>query len=471
MKIVFYTIILVFFFFLSNSQACLKTNQISLNTGVDPITNSVLPLGTNDPRWIIDNANNIPGAVNNSPAVLCYPNGGAASNPNSAWIGFATTSSYVTNNPTVGYYLITFRMPFRTCDNDSLFFNFNIANDNYISDMRIDGVATGFSQPVSLATSNWTGFTIFNYNGFYLSGNHFIEIDVQNYNVANAVNPHMLNVYGNINSLSNSIVSYSSPANCICNPINIDSIIANFSTSITNKCDSTIIQFIDLSTAVNSTVVSWLWDFGDGNTSVLQNPVHDYLNAGTYNVSLIVTSSTNKTDTFTMTIHVSANQTLNVQANAFPKSICIGDSTTLTASGANTYTWSGGVINGLPFSPTTTTTYTVTGVDANGCSNTSSVTVYVNDDGKPIFIPSAFSPNGDGANDCFRVKTTANFKSYYLAIYNRWGELVFESDDPTLCWDGYHKSEKALIGTYYYFLKAETNCGKVFKKGDITLIR
>ena len=149
MKTPFYVVILLLLSYLGKSQTCLTTNQISLNTGINPSTNTVLGLGSNDPRWLIDNANNIPGATNNTPAIVCTPSGGSASNPNSTWIGFATTSSYVTNNPTIGYYLITYRMPFRTCADDSLFFNFNIANDNYFSDIRIDGVSTGISQPVS----------------------------------------------------------------------------------------------------------------------------------------------------------------------------------------------------------------------------------------------------------------------------------------------------------------------------------
>ncbi len=76
--------------------------------------------------------------------------------------------------------------------------------------------------------------------------------------------------------------------------------------------------------------------------------------------------------------NITIHQAPSVIANANPASLCIGDSTVLFGSGANTYSWSGGVTNNVYFTPTTTTIYTVTGTDAFGCSNTSSVNVIVN---------------------------------------------------------------------------------------------
>lgn len=624
MRKYFLTIILCLISHLIFCQVCNLTNQININTGFDPISNLPLAVGINDPRWVIDNANNIPGAVNNTPAIACVPSGGSATNPNSRWIGFATLSQYITNNPTVGFYLMTYRFPFRTCLNDSLFFDFNIANDNYCSELRIDGIPIGFSQPVGLPPANWSSFTNYPFSGFYLAGNHTIEIDIQNYNVNNAMNPHMLNIFGTLTSTNNSIVAFVNSPNCICNLVNNDTINAIFSFTYPNICDSTIIQFTDLSTAINSNIISWNWDFGDGNTSNLQNPIHDYLNAGTYNVSLVVTNNFFKLDTFTIVVSAYNNIT-NITANASSSAVCPGGQTTLTGSGGISYNWSGGISNGVAFIPSATSTYTVIGTDANGCTNTSAVTVtvhqtnpititptdptlclgdsvqltasgannyiwsnipglniysgstvwafpnvnttftvtgtdangctstasvtisittgidvqitknrdaecninivqlqatgaqnyswtpanllsnpnaaltnatvmqtttfyltgntgscvdmdsiivyYYNNDETGIIIPNAFSPNGDGINDCLKVIQNANFKEYYFTIYNRWGERVFETDDPLACWNGEHKNKPAQMETYGYFLKAETICGKIFKKGDITLVR
>ena len=79
----------------------------------------------------------------------------------------------------------------------------------------------------------------------------------------------------------------------------------------------------------------------------------------------------------TTTISVTINPTPTVTAHATKTNICSGSSVTLTGSGALSYTWTGGATNGTPFSPTTSQTYTVTGSNANNCTNTASVTVNV----------------------------------------------------------------------------------------------
>jgi gliding motility-associated-like protein len=677
------------------SQVCVTTNSLLLNTGFNKVSNTVIPQGSPDSTWTINNANNIPGAINGNPSMVCVPNGGAASYINSRWIGFATSSQYVTNNPTVGFYLITFKYTFRTCLQDSLNFVMSIANDNYISEIRIDGIPTGFSQPVSLVTTNWTTFANFQYAGLYPVGTHTIEVDVQNFNVAQAMNPHGLNLYGSINSMNQSLVAFNSPNNCTCNAVMPDSINANFSYAFPNPCDSTVVQFTDATVVQNSNIVSWNWDFGDGNTSLLQNPTHNYLLPGGYNVTLIATNNLNKSDTVQYLVQVVNNLPV-ITAVAVPPAVCPGGSSVLSGSGGVSYSWSGGISNGVPFSPSSTTTFTVTGTDANGCTNTApvtvtvlpspqvsasanptiicpgagcilagsgansyswsggvtngvqiyptntstytvtgtdangctgtstvtvqvlnnlpvsimpldpllclgdslqltasgaqnfnwnatpglsaytgstvwafpvnttvysvtgtdangcsgsatvtvevvdqirvlagknrdaecgqnlvqlsatgaqnytwtpatglsnpnaaltnaqviqtttyyvtgttgscsatdSVTVYLfNNEENSLYIPNAFTPNGDGNNDCLRVRHQARFTKYYFALYNRWGEKVFEADNPDACWYGEHKSHPAALDTYYYYLEAESSCGKVFRKGDVVLIR
>lgn len=111
-------------------------------------------------------------------------------------------------------------------------------------------------------------------------------------------------------------------------------------------------------------------------------------------------------------------------------------------------------------------------VKNGSCQDTDSITVYFyNNTAGSIFVPNAFTPNGDGNNDCFGIKHKSNFKNYYFAVYNRWGERVFESDSPDYCWDGTYRTTPSEGGTYYYFLSAESNCGKIFKKGDVVLVR
>ena len=94
-----------------------------------------------------------------------------------------------------------------------------------------------------------------------------------------------------------------------------------------------------------------------------------------------------------------------------------------------------------------------------------------------VFFPNAFSPNGDNLNDgfgpVFYNVVFDNMKDYTFAIYNRWGQLVFETDNPQARWNGLTKNNGMMeAGVYYYYCKFTTPHGDVYdKKGDITLIR
>ncbi|MEI8205080.1 MAG: PKD domain-containing protein, partial [Bacteroidota bacterium] len=124
-------------------------------------------------------------------------------------------------------------------------------------------------------------------------------------------------------------------------------------------------------------ITSYLWHFGDGDSSTIQNPTHTYVNPGVYNVDLTIANSGGFTSTMTHTVTVNPNPVMTITASANP--ICVGDSTLLTASGATSYSWSGGfgTINPIKVAPIVTTTYTVTGTLAN-CTGTGNITITVN---------------------------------------------------------------------------------------------
>ena len=149
----------------------------------------------------------------------------------------------------------------------------------------------------------------------------------------------------------------------------------------------------------------------------------------------------------------------------------------LFASGADIYSWWPSTGLSSTNSPTPivqideTTTYYVTGKKGS-CSLTDSITVYVYKNNEAsVFVPNAFSPNGDGVNDCIRPMHQANFKRYYFTVYNRFGNKVFSTYDPNECWNGQYKYKDAEVGIYFYYLTGETNCGEIIKKGDIMLMR
>jgi gliding motility-associated-like protein len=91
-----------------------------------------------------------------------------------------------------------------------------------------------------------------------------------------------------------------------------------------------------------------------------------------------------------------------------------------------------------------------------------------------IIAPTAFTPNGDGLNDEYRVNARCLLGEYFIGIYNRFGEQVFESKDILEGWDGRYKGEPADVGTYFFQINYRANIpnaqGEIIK-GDITLIR
>ena len=119
------------------------------------------------------------------------------------------------------------------------------------------------------------------------------------------------------------------------------------------------------------------------------------------------------------------------------------------------------------------TLYTLTATSAN-CSRTDTIAIRCRQVvcGPPLFvIPNAFTPNGDGINDavCFNSDQLSEFT---IAIFNRWGETVYRSDDPTLCWDGTYRGTPCPPGVYTYTCSITCFGGHTNDfKGDITLIR
>ncbi len=157
---------------------------------------------------------------------------------------------------------------------------------------------------------------------------------------------------------------------------------------------------------------------------------------------------------------------------------CSIGSADLKATGGLQYVWSpaaglNDINSPTPIaSPGRTALYTVKGTDNNGCSNTDRVTVIVDLKGKATYLmPNAFSPNGDGKNDCYRIKYFGQVSELQFFIYNRYGNIVFTTTNPDDCWDGTYKNKPVEGGNYVYYIKAKTACGPVEKKGNLILLR
>lgn len=124
--------------------------------------------------------------------------------------------------------------------------------------------------------------------------------------------------------------------------------------------------------------------------------------------------------------------------------------------------------------PYGTVVYKVTVQDIYGCTWTDSILLTVLEvfcEETFIFVPNAFTPNGDGVNDILYLYTLYA-DDVYLAIFNRWGEKVFETKNRTVGWDGTYKGREVDPGVFDYYLEVRCYNQKVFKKkGNITLIR
>jgi gliding motility-associated-like protein len=125
-------------------------------------------------------------------------------------------------------------------------------------------------------------------------------------------------------------------------------------------------------------------------------------------------------------------------------------------------------------SPTQTTTYVVHVSDGNNCTGSDSVTVRVVDlscSRQDVYIPNAFTPNGDNVNDLFRARTSG-MKSIRLIVYDRIGDKVFDTTDMNAGWDGNFKGQPAPMDSYGYYFSGECPLGeKIVVKGNVTLMR
>lgn len=153
----------------------------------------------------------------------------------------------------------------------------------------------------------------------------------------------------------------------------------------------------------------------------------------------------------------------------------------LTATGGVVYSWQPTTYIDNPsianpiVNPLSDTWYTVTVTGANSCASEDSIFVKSSlstSTGK-FYVPNAFTPNGDGINDCFGVHFWGPTITFEMSVFNRWGQRIFYSKNVNNCWDGTINGILQPAGTYVYMIKASSVCSKdpVFRKGTVVLIR
>ena len=208
--------------------------------------------------------------------------------------------------------------------------------------------------------------------------------------------------------------------------------------------------------------------------------------AGTWDAAISTTTVATVTYTFTpsgcatiTTMDINVNDLPVVTATASNDTICLGESVVLSGNGALNYSWfnSLGAPQNTNISPSQSTVYFLQGTDINGCSNSDKIVIIVESCEtllpiEPIvIIPSVFTPNIDGYNDLFNI-SGVGITAIYYKIYNRWGEMIFETNQLNQGWNGRTTSGiEVPEGTYFYIATVTTINGEESHHGSITLIR
>lgn len=230
------------------------------------------------------------------------------------------------------------------------------------------------------------------------------------------------------------------------------------------------------------------WFFGDGSTATgCQNVVHKYTSGGLYDVTLTVETSNGCSASITKTAFIEVLSQPIADFSATPMVTSISEPEiefTNTSQNANDYTWIFGDDSPNSNSENVSHTYsdeepsdyivTLIATNEYGCTDTVRAVIKVQDE-LIFYIPNTFTPDGDAHNDIFLPIFTSGFDPYdfHFAIYNRWGEMLFESFDPTFGWDGTYGGEKIKDGTYIWKVEFQGTISdeRHTQMGHVTIIR
>jgi gliding motility-associated-like protein len=200
-----------------------------------------------------------------------------------------------------------------------------------------------------------------------------------------------------------------------------------------------------------------------------------FAGTGVHDITYLVTDSTGCPQTVTVSTEVfpnpivDAGADLNTFTNQPIQIVAIGNNIVQ-------YSWSPttGLDDPTSGTPTTTlqetTTYTVTGIDMNGCATSDEVVVNVTDGLSCFRTRTAFTPNNDGVNDTWSIDCL-QFVTQSVEIYTRFGQLVFQMDNYDNSWDGTYNGKELAEDTYYFVIRLEDKGVEKILKGTILLLR
>ncbi len=250
---------------------------------------------------------------------------------------------------------------------------------------------------------------------------------------------------------------------------------AKYTQSATQICVAQTVNFTDISNGVSSPGIVWNWNFGNRANSLLRNPQKQFPDSGVTNISLFFTNADGCTsDTAKSTITVFPNPKLFLKAR---QNLFFGEPILLVPDslfGNNLiYLWTPATFlsDNTVVSPICSTpddiTYTLKLTGDGGCTVSKDIFVLVL---KPPKAPNAFSPNGDGINDTWKIQQLERYPDATVDVYDRYGQLVYAAINYTIPWDGRNKAGKPLpIGTYYFIVNPKN--GKPLISGSVTIVK
>lgn len=249
---------------------------------------------------------------------------------------------------------------------------------------------------------------------------------------------------------------------------------------VTSGCQPLVVNFSDSTTVLNGFIANWEWSFGDSAMSFAQNPTHIYSEPGQYYVSLWVTTSDGCDFNSYVDYPIIVYPKPDADFIPYFEDISILEPEvqfTDISSGALNYEWSFGdgtysnVMNPL-HEFTDTGYFQITEIIASnfGCLDTAIHSIHVYGEFS-FFIPNTFTPNGDGKNQTWRGYAYGCEK-YDLMVFNRWGELIFRTEDQTVVWDGTYNGYAVEDGVYVWkCVMLDSNQEEHEYIGHVTVLR
>ncbi|MBC7426676.1 MAG: DUF2341 domain-containing protein, partial [Bacteroidia bacterium] len=240
--------------------------------------------------------------------------------------------------------------------------------------------------------------------------------------------------------------------------------------------------FVNTTTVTGGVISTLKWFFGDGKTSTVSDPHHYYRKAGSYDVWLTVVTDKGCKDTLKSPGAAKVNP--NPKARfTFEKLRSFENETDIQfvdSSSKDAISWNWDFGNGNTstdqnplqyYTDTSTKVITLIVENGFGCRDTTAEATYIYPD-VIYFMPSAFSPNNDNLNERFKPIGLAYAKDYKFLIFDRWGNIMFKTNNPKDSWDGMYMGELVPQDVYYYRLEfVGVDTYRRSEKGYIMILR